>query len=304
MLGSDEVSLFTDEGVGFSCLPKFGGRLNRLVMDGGYGPVEVLNGFATPEEIARDPYFTNIVMFPFCNRLKDGTYRHGNKTYQFPINEPATNNALHGFLFDEAFRQVGQSTEDDPTDIYLEYRYGGERPAYPFPFQIGLRYSLGHASKFVCQIKATNCGHREAPVSIGWHPYFHLDQAVDELTVSGTLGQEILVDERKLPTGLRLASGWTKRGGVSLRTREIDSMFELKNEGNNEVVLESDRLRLHLTFSDTFRYVHLFIPPGRASIAIEPVSGPINALQTQREISLLQPGDSIMGSATVTLETK
>lgn len=55
------------------------------------GPLEYKNTYASS------------ILFPFANRIKDGTYTYNNETYKFPVNEVPNNNALHGLVFDKTF---------------------------------------------------------------------------------------------------------------------------------------------------------------------------------------------------------
>src|SRR5436190_24204354 len=37
------------------------------------------------------------ILFPFPNRIRDGKFRHGGRTFQLPKNDSTKANAIHGF---------------------------------------------------------------------------------------------------------------------------------------------------------------------------------------------------------------
>ena len=74
--------------------PRTGGMLLSLKKNG----VEVLHCPGSQEELQEAvTSYGYPLLFP-PNRIEDGRFTAAGKTYQFPLNAPARNNSLHGFL--------------------------------------------------------------------------------------------------------------------------------------------------------------------------------------------------------------
>jgi hypothetical protein len=105
---------FADADSGNSFLdhvPGYGACLTDLVFEG----KSILDGYATYEELIENKWSKSAFLFPFPNRLRDGVYHFDNVRYQFPVNNPATGNAIHGY---------GKSLPMEVSDIHLRSMTG------------------------------------------------------------------------------------------------------------------------------------------------------------------------------------
>ncbi|MFN0215071.1 MAG: hypothetical protein ACKVT2_12515, partial [Saprospiraceae bacterium] len=119
-------------GNGFSIVPAVGAN----VLDIQFSGQSILDGHNIPEELEAGKWGKSTILFPFPNRLKDGKYRWLGKEYQFPINNAATGNAIHGFVREEAFEVEYVFLSRNFASIRCFFDYTGDRPYYPFPFSL------------------------------------------------------------------------------------------------------------------------------------------------------------------------
>ena len=84
----------------FSIVPAMGATVLSVQIGG----VSIIDGCQTFDELEENNWFKSSILFPFPNRLENGCYQFEGTAYQFPINEPTTNNNLHGFAKNQEFK--------------------------------------------------------------------------------------------------------------------------------------------------------------------------------------------------------
>ncbi len=110
---------------GFEVVPGHGANLLNVQING----TNLLDGYTTPEEIDFNRWSKSIVLIPFPNRLKDGTYTWKDKTYEFPINDASSGNALHGFGMHLPFSAADVFESKDHGGIACLHTYDGSDPS-------------------------------------------------------------------------------------------------------------------------------------------------------------------------------
>ncbi|MFZ2898025.1 MAG: hypothetical protein WA004_05355 [Saprospiraceae bacterium] len=286
--GKHEIHRYADEagGMSFAFVPARGACLTELVIGG----VPLLDGYREASELDTLDWGKSAILAPFPNRLKDGKYRFEGKEYQFPVNEPARNNALHGFVMDKPFEIV----EEGDFSVALEYRYEGSFGYYPFPFLLRVTYSLSVADGFTAFFEMKNTGSSPMPAGLGWHPYFQLGDSADALSLQLPAAEQVLVDERMIPTGEKVcydAFEAMKQIGATA----FDTGFRLPEPC--VVRLREGTRELEYWQDGAFPYLQVFIPPARRSIALEPMTCNIDALNNGEGLRILAPGEAIRGRA-------
>lgn len=275
-------------------LPAFGGIANRLShVDAAGKRTELIAGCGTRAALEQDRHFRGTALWPFVNRLDGGSYHHLNQLYSFPVNEPAFNNALHGFLFALVPEVKLLAATGTDAAVALHYRYQGTNPAYPFPAEIILHFLLQADTGLTVSFEVRNLHQAAVPLGIGWHPYLALGQPVDELLLQLPPVQRVEVDARMLPTGIKSAFNRFARP-ARLAGVQLNDCMMLREAA-------AERVSCHLSSPATGRgvelwqmageypYLQVFIPPDRQSIALEPVSCGINAFNTGEGLRLLEP---------------
>ena len=271
-------------------VPGYGACLLELVLNG----VPVLDGYDTADAMIEGRYGKNIVLYPFPNRLKKGTYHWQGREYKFPINDQDTGNALHGFGKDRPM-QVSRMDMDEHGASATSIRYeAGEESAYPFVFSFSITYTLRAEGAFEVDLRFRNHDETPIPAGMGWHPYFKLADKVDAMSIQLPPCRRVEIDEAMIPTGCLLPESRFSEA-TSIGDQVIDNCFQLEGEGPLAEVLLSGpagSLRyLQQTGPGKFNYLQGFIPPHRASIAIEPMTCNIDAFNNAMGLLLLEPGE-------------
>ena len=94
--------------------------------------------------MARPQVFGIPVLFP-PNRIADGTFTADGKIYNFPINEIARNNHIHGFLHRRAWIVTKTETSENSAIVELTFDRNKDTDFYqylPHEFECKLLYTL------------------------------------------------------------------------------------------------------------------------------------------------------------------
>ncbi len=259
-------------------VPGFGATLVGLQLNGH----NLLDAYTSESEMLAYKWMKSALLFPFPNRLKNGTYIWNNDTYHFHINDAITGNALHGFGMDKPFEVVQTKLNGDYASLTCRYEHNGELPAYPFPFTVEASYSFDREGAFNFQLFFYNDGPTAIPVGLGWHPYFQLNEDISRLKMQLPRCEMIGIDQYMIPTGKQ----YEYDEFASLRkigATVLDNCFEVARNPDptdEEVLLQSDHLHLRYwqrTGPRAFNFLQIFTHPDRHAIALEPMSCNINA---------------------------
>ncbi len=290
-----------ESGNSFTVIPEHGGHLQEVLLRG----VSVIDGFQTEEELQTNFKSKSALLYPFPNRLKNGTYEHAGQTYQFPINSQSTGNAIHGMGRRVAMNVHSVELGENEADMHLRYEYTGDNPAYPFAFAFSLSYYFRVDGKFDVSLSLHNFSNVNIPVGLGWHPYFHLGDAVGELEMQIPPVQRIEVDEYMIPTGNKVAYEDFHRL-TSIGDTKLDTGFYITEQGPRaEVILRKGKQQLRYwqeTGQGKYNFIQIFTPPSRKSIALEPMTCNIDAFNNGDGLLVLQSGQGVMGKCGFYLE--
>lgn len=275
---------FGNEATGnsFSIVPSFGATLVSLRFSGR----EVLDGYQTGADLVANKWSKSAILCPFPNRLEDGQYNIGGKAYQFPLNNAATGNAIHGFMKDKPMDVIYTDSTEKRSIIACSYRYEGSYAPYPFPFYLTVIAEMtGVSGDFRLYMLMANMekGADAFPAGLGWHPYFRLSDRVDELWLQmPPICEKIAVNDRMLPTGERTPFDDFVAERL-IGDAVLDNCFVVPNtEGRAIVTLRNKHGKLRYwqeTGVEKSNFVQVFTPPHRESIAIEPMTCNVNAFR-------------------------
>ncbi len=278
----------------FSIVPAFGATLISLRFAGR----EVLDGYLTADDLVANKWSKSAVLCPFPNRLQDGQFTVNGTTYQFPLTNPATGNAIHGFVKDKYFEVVKAEASEAGAELMCEYDYDGSYEPYPFPFTLAVWVKMsGDNGHFEFGMKMTNTGKTMIPAGLGWHPYLKLADNVNELSLKmPPICHKVIVDDRMLPTGERTI--FEDFGQLRpIHDAVLDNCFVLPdNEGKATVILQNSHGKLaywQTTGVEGSNFVQVFTPPHRQSIAIEPMTCNVNAFVNGEGLVMLGSQTSV-----------
>jgi aldose 1-epimerase len=245
--------------------PADGGRLVSLRIDG----MEVL-GASVPAPGAPPQIFSgSFVMAPFVGRTAHGRFDFEGESYTLPTNFGA--HAMHGFVFDRAWRREGDELVIDFDD------------RWPFGGQVRQRFELGENGLTVTATVSND--ERRMPVIAGFHPWF-AETLADGRSASYEFvpGTRYLCDESGIPIS-------TVPGGGD---RPWDDSFT--DVASDPVVWWAGGPSLTLGRTGTHWIVCETMPN---AFCVEPLSGPVNGLATG-DFTVVGPGSPLTHSLAIT----
>lgn len=146
------------------------------------------------------------VLFP-PNRYEDGNFPWNGQTYQFPVNEKATGNHLHGFLHTIPWTLEEFGTTALESYVSVSVSINKDHPVYaflPHSFTFRLRYTVS-AAGLSQQVFIRNEGDQVMPCLLAFHTAINTPFAEgstsEDYKLRMTVGQRWELNERMLPTG-------------------------------------------------------------------------------------------------------
>jgi aldose 1-epimerase len=277
---------------------EIGGGLRAYRANG----VEVLDPY-DPDELC--PGWSGKVLAPWPNRLRDGRYTFGGRSWQVAVTEPDRHTAIHGLVGWVPWRPVARTADSVTLECLIAAQEG-----YPWPVLLRTQWSVG-ADGLRARHEATNVGAEPCPFGLGAHPYLRLGvTAVDELTLQVPARSHLLVDGRLLPIGAAKVAGGEldynqprRIGGAVLNT----AFGEVTGEPVVVSAETSSGRRSARVWADgAFRWWQVFTSdtlPGdrfRRALAVEPMTCPPDAFRSGRDVVTLEPGQTWTGTWGIT----
>lgn len=269
----------------------------------------IFAGFQSIEEVQSFKGFKGAILFPFPNRIKGGKYTFKGETYSFPVNEPQRGNAIHGLVYDRAFVIHDQYVKDDRAVLELQYGYEeNHAESYPFPYTLRVKYELTATEGLICTATVVNRSDDEMPFGFGWHPYFKFEGVkVDDLKLHIPAPHTLKVDEQMIPIGeVGFNTGFRYLNEIN--DTQFDTAYRIEAKSNKKMGTEiynpKDDVKLTVwqeAGPQAFNYVQVYTPEGRDVIAIEPMTCPANAFNTNEGLIILQKGQQWQSSFGVKL---
>ena len=229
-----------------------------------------LNGMTLIEpkkEFTYSDSFASAILFPFVNRLKNGTYSFKNKFHQFPINERGRN-AHHGVLYNKVFSLKEYLFKDNEAIIILEYESKRE-DGYPFAFKINLQYTFGF-NYLNMNLRVDNLSEHDFPYSLGWHPYF-ISSDLSKSCIKFSKSHDIITDEDGVA---QHRSKVNQNVEINPSDKHLDNCFQLNN---GEVKFNTPDYKMSISTNRSPAFIHLYNPEIKDLFAIEITSGISNS---------------------------
>ena len=276
----------------FSIVPEQG----AVLLDTFFNCVNVVEGFANPEDLEDFKWAKSAVLYPFPNRMRDGAYTHEGNTYIFPIDNASTNNAIHGFGKKMAHEIIAIVLTETYASVTCRNDYDGHLPHYPFPCCFEITFTLSDDHKMHVTMSFENKGKNAIPAGIGWHPYFFISEKIDDTFLQLPDLQLIEIDERMLPTGKK--ENYNRFSTLEkINETNLDNGFYIPNQGKNAaVILQSDKGKLtywQATGEGKYNFIQIFTPPHRTCIALEPMTSNIDTFNNQDGLIILKENEKI-----------
>lgn len=258
-------------------------------------------GFA--EDETPDAY-QGAILAPWPNRIADGQYWFGGESHQLDLSEPERLNALHGLVNWAAWdiEQVSAAGASDMSRVRLTHRLW-PKPGYPHVLDLVVDYRLTDDG-LTLGLTATNAGDSPAPYGGSFHPYLVAGSGdADSWSVQSPAGSYLTVDpNRLLPRGIAPLAEFDFREPMPLGGLEIDHAFTdiaFDDAGLAALTLTDDAGQgVRMTWDRRCPWLQLCIPGKRRAdlhrkaLAVEPMTCPPDAFNSEVDLIVLEPGES------------
>lgn len=157
---------------------------------------EVIDGYRTKEELYSLDGFRSALLAPWANRMADQRYEFQGKHYSLKDSPVGGPQALHGLAHSLEF--VIKEQESDRIILIAEIP---PCEGYPFNVELEVEYRiLAQPHRLEFRLEAYNRGGTDAPISLGWHPYFRAQTGgVESLMVTLPAEVGVRYNEEMIP---------------------------------------------------------------------------------------------------------
>jgi len=255
--------------------PKKGAAIEELVL----GDIHLIQPQA-------NYHYESSLLFPFPNRLAQGQFDFEGKSYAFEINDFGKPNALHGLIHDMEFHPEAM----EENSINLNLNYLGKHHAFPFPFDFEVTYQL-EPTALTIRVAVHNTGESSFPFGFGWHPYFQLP-APEQTRLRLPSVTSVEVNDVLLPTGVRHPFKTFQEASL-ISGHQLDNCFAIQSAqvvNSTYLCLDADRT-LEIWQDESFGFIQVFTPDDAKTVAIEPMTCNIDALNNGDGLAILRAGE-------------
>ena len=253
-----------------------GGSLQELILS----KKDIISG---ENNLPYENSYSSSILFPFVNRIENGSYNFNHKTFKLHKNESNGHNAIHGLVHDKTFQLIEQEISDKNASVVISYTEINPDLGFPFKYSISLKYVLSKEA-LKLNVDIENKDQHAFPFGLGWHPYFKTNDLYNsQLKINSS--KQILVNEKMIPNG-EADIHWVTP--IKIEDKIFDDCFILNN---NEVELKTPEYHLNFNFFSDENYLQIFTPHHRKSIAIEPQTAPANSFNTKMGLRILNPNE-------------
>lgn len=273
----------------------FGESELQVVSDLGCNPIllrlnskQILDGNDDVEKLESDFLCKGDFLAPFPNRVSGGTYSFQGKEYQLVKNEEARGHALHGFVMKKRFELASQEENEDYTKATFTTTINDDEfQGYPFRIEVRIAFILTH-DELLIEMSGKNMSECDAPFGIGWHPYFTVNKKIDDCFLQIPATSILETDSMKelIPTGKHLSNDFGSNSRL-IKDVKFDTCFvDLVGQ---TTIFEN----IEIFMDENMKYLQIYTPENRQSIAIEPMSCAPDAFNNQWGLKILNPQKEI-----------
>lgn len=227
--------------------------------------------------------YASSILFPFANRIKDGTYHFNSQEFQFEINEPGNHNALHGLVYNKTFQIINQEETKDFAAITFEYVENNNSMGFPYTYTMQVEYVISeNALEIRVQVKNTDA--KAFPFTIGWHPYFNSSDLYNS-SLQFDSDKKLVFDARCITTGVETIESTSN---FKVEDKKLDDCYILNT---NQTRFITPDYKLLLTASSQENFLQIYMPPKKNVVAIEPTTGVSDSFNNGMGLQILESNE-------------
>lgn len=246
-----------------------------------------LNGHAVIidlEPLLYESTYASSILFPFANRIKDGSYSFNDENQVFEINQKEENNALHGLIYNKAFKVITQNNTNTSASVTLQYDEEKESKGFPYTYAIQLKYTLTK-KKLSLNVSVKNTDSKAFPFTLGWHPYFKSSDLYTSKVVFDSR-KKLVFGDRNITTGVEDIDAV---GVFEIKDKQLDDCYILDS---NNIIFKTPDFDLEIKASSKETFMQMYTPPKANIIAIEPTTGVSDSFNNKIGLQVLNPRES------------
>lgn len=218
------------------------------------------------------------VLFPICGQLVGGQYEWEGTTYKMKNHGVARVKPWH----------VINTGIDDGAYVTLSLQSDEETLAsFPFTFELRFTYRLKNG-KLIIEQQYVNQSEAQMPMVAGFHPYFATDSKNLDYNSDATKLLDYNDNIEKPFNGAFDLNGLVESVAL-LDAKQLEIAFPLNSSGG----------KVHLSYSDEFRYVVLWSVEGKPFVCVEPWTALNEALNDKKGLLLVEPGQALQLQMTI-----
>ena len=270
--------------------------------------------FASLDEFKARPALSGVPFLgPWANRLDEQAFYANGKKYalDMTLGNVRGEHPIHGFLWTSDQWKVIEMKADRKAAWLASrlefYRNPSSMAQFPFAHTIQLTYRLQDGALEVA-VSVENLSSEPMPISIGFHPYFRLDDSPrDDWSIGVGARTQWMLSPDKLPTGQTrpIEQYFPNPQSVRLKEYDIDDVFtDLVRDaaGRATMTLSGMKQKVQVMFGPKFRAAVVYAPSPAAApkadrnfVCFEPMAAITNAMNLAqrgiyKELQTLPPG--------------
>jgi aldose 1-epimerase len=284
-------------------VPQFGNLATAMTV---HGKAALWTPFRSAAEWAGHPAMGGVpFLWPWANRIDGLSYWINGRKYTL---NPELGNLspgpratpIHGLLlYAKQWRMTRAAATEHGAEAESSFEFWREpemMAQFPFAHTVTMIHRLREGALEV-ETRVENLSSEPLPVSLGFHPYFQVNDAPrDEWKVRLPAREKFLLNERLIPTGEKRPNPYANP--QPLRGVALDDVFgglERDADGWARFRLEGAKESVTVEYGEAYPVAVVYAPPGRGFVCFEPMSAPTNAFNAAhdgwfKQLPVVAPG--------------
>jgi galactose mutarotase-like enzyme len=238
------------------------------------------------------------LLAPWANRLASRRYRASGVDVDLdglPLRTDANGLPIHGLLVGRpGWRVERRSTRGGRASFRAAIDV--DSPAFPFPHRIEVTVTA-RDRQLTLDTTLVPTARRAVPAAFGWHPYLRLPGTPRrDWSLRLPARTHLVLDRLGIPTGGEIKE---QREADPIGRRTFDDLYLLGRD--HALALEAEDTTISMRGDRNYPYAQVWVPPGRAFAALEPMTARTNGL-VDGSAPVVKAGDTFSASFTLDLD--